>query len=80
MAAVSAEGKTLCILMRRYASFHALFTAVLGWLDAVFVYPLLEQVINRPLAGFCAHGTCSVSGVDGLHLGLLREPAPEGAR
>jgi putative ABC transport system permease protein len=31
-----------------YPSFHALFTAVLGWLGAVFVY-LLEQIINRML-------------------------------
>ncbi len=33
-----------------YPSFHALFTAVLGWLGAVFVYLLLEGIINRLLA------------------------------
>jgi hypothetical protein len=32
-----------------YPSFHALFTAVLGWLGAVLVYLVLEQVINRML-------------------------------
>ena len=39
-----------------YPSFHALFTAVLGWLGAVFVYLLLEQVINRMLAADLAAG------------------------
>ncbi|MGH8478393.1 MAG: FtsX-like permease family protein [Gammaproteobacteria bacterium] len=39
-----------------YPSFHALFTAVLGWLGAVFVYLVLEQVINRMLAADLAAG------------------------
>jgi putative ABC transport system permease protein len=39
-----------------YPSFHALFTAVLGWLGAVFVYLLLEQIINRMLAADLAAG------------------------
>ena len=39
-----------------YPSFHALFTAVLGWLGAVFVYLLLEQIINRMLAADLAPG------------------------
>jgi putative ABC transport system permease protein len=39
-----------------YPSFHALFTAVLGWLGAVFVYLLLEQVINRMSAADLAPG------------------------
>ena len=39
-----------------YPSFHALFTAVLGWLGAVFVYLVLEQIINRMLAADLAPG------------------------
>ena len=39
-----------------YPSFHALFTAVLGWLGAVFVYLLLEQVFNRMLPADLAAG------------------------
>ncbi len=39
-----------------YPSFHALFTAVLGWLCAVLVYLLLEQIINRVLAADLAAG------------------------
>ena len=39
-----------------YPSFHALFTAVLGWLGAVFVYLVLEQIINRMLAADLAAG------------------------
>lgn len=50
MAAVSAEGKTLCVLMRRHASFHALFTAVLGSLGAVFVYPA-PRTGHQPAVG-----------------------------
>jgi len=39
-----------------YPSFHALFTAVLDWLSAVFVYLLLKQIINRVLAADLAAG------------------------
>lgn len=54
-----------------YPSFHALYTALLGWLAAVFVYLVLEQVINRLLAANLAAGQSICYLMPGHFLGAL---------